>query len=137
MLEAVNPICPQLEGKLIMKNIITLKEADASAVYRPELDLWANRLIKGKHQELNWVKFKPGSKYPLHSHPYEQVSVVVQGRMLLTVGKDVREVGPGDMWHVPSEVNHGGEILGDETVVFIDVYSPASEGHDGSITYYE
>jgi len=118
-------------------NIVTLKEANASAVYRPELNLWANRLIMGTHQELNWVKFEPGSKYSLHSHPYEQVSVVVQGRMLLTVGKAVREAGPGDMWHAPSEVPHGGEILGDEAVVFIDVYSLASEGHDGSVTYYE
>ena len=57
--------------------------------------------------------------------------------MRLTVGKDVREVGPRDMWHVPSDVNHGGEIAGDEAVVFIDVYSPASEEHDGSVTYYE
>ena len=120
-----------------MNNIITLKEADESAVYRPQLDLWANRLIMGEHQELNWVKFEPGSKYPLHSHPYEQVSIVVQGRMLLTVGEDVREVGPGDMWHASAEVTHGVEILGDEAVVFIDVYSPASEGHDGSVKYYE
>jgi hypothetical protein len=34
-------------------------------------------------------------------------------------------------------MERGGEILGDEAVVFIDVYSPASEGHDGSVTYYE
>ena len=34
-------------------------------------------------------------------------------------------------------MERGGEILGDEAVVFIDVYSSASEGHDGSVTYYE
>ena len=56
--------------------------------------------------------------------------------MRLTVGDEVREVGPGDMWFVPSSVPHGGEILGEEPVIFIDVYSPPSGGHDGDVTYY-
>ena len=120
-----------------MKNIVTLEEANASAKYRPEKDVWVNRLIMGQHQELNWTRFEPGSKYPMHLHPYEQVSVVIKGRMKLTVGEEVREVGPGDMWHSSADVPHGGDILGNEPVIFIDVYSPASEGHDGSVTYYE
>ena len=56
--------------------------------------------------------------------------------MRLTVGDEVREVGPGDMLHAPSGVPHGGEILGDEPVIFIDVYSPPSGGHDGDVTYF-
>ena len=56
--------------------------------------------------------------------------------MRLIVGDEKREVGPGDMWFAPSDVPHGGEILGDEPVIFIDVYSPPSGGHDGDVTYY-
>jgi quercetin dioxygenase-like cupin family protein len=56
--------------------------------------------------------------------------------MRLTVGDEVREVGPGDMWFASSDVPHGGEILGDEPVIFIDVYSPPSGGHDEAVTYY-
>ena len=119
-----------------MPSIVTLSEAESSAVYLPDMNVWVNRLTMGKHQELNWAKFEPGSHYPLHSHPYEQMSVLIQGRMRLTVGDDVREVGPGDMWYAAADVPHGGDILGDETVIFIDVYSPPSEGHDGSVTYY-
>ena len=48
--------------------------------------------------------------------------------MRLTVGEEVAEIGPGDMWHAPGNVVHGGEILGDEPVVFVDVYSPARRG---------
>ena len=120
-----------------MNNIVTLEEANDSAIFQPDMDVWVNRLIMGQHQELNWARFEPSSKYPMHSHPYEQTSVVVQGRMRLTVGEEVREVGPGGMWHALPNVPHGGEILGDEAVIFIDVYSPPSEGHDGSVTYYE
>ena len=120
-----------------MSNIVSLSEAEASAEYFPDMQVWWNsELATGTHQELNWVKFEPGSTYPLHSHPYEQTSVVIQGRMRLTVGDEVREVGPGDMWYVPSSVPHGGEILGDEPVIFIDVYSPPRGGHDGDVTYY-
>ena len=118
-----------------MSNIISLTEADAAAEYFPEMQVWYTLLTGGAHQDLHWCKFKPGSTYPLHSHPYEQTSVVIQGRMRLTVGDEVREVGPGDMWFAPSSVPHGGEILGDVAVIFIDVYSPPG-GPDGDVTYY-
>jgi quercetin dioxygenase-like cupin family protein len=120
-----------------MSSIVTLAETEASAEYFSGMQVWWNSgLATGTHQELNWAKFEPGGTYPLHSHPYEQTSVVIQGRMRLTVGDEVREIGPGDMWFVPSGVPHGGEILGDEPVIFIDVYSPPSGGHDGEVTYY-
>ncbi len=120
-----------------MSNIITLAEADAAATFFPDMQVWWNgRLATGTHQELCWVKFEPHSTYPMHSHPYEQVSIVVQGRMRLTVGEEVREVGPGDMWFAPPDMIHGGEILGDEKVIFIDVYAPPTKGPEEDITYY-
>ena len=119
-----------------MANIITLAEAGADAKFYPDMKVWHSVLATGTHQELNWAKFEPDGNYPLHSHPYEQTSVVIQGRMRLTVGDEVREVGPGDMWFAPAGVIHGGEILGDEALIFIDVYAPPSGGHDGAVTYY-
>ena len=80
----------------------------------------------GESCQLLWAKFEPGGTYELHSHPHEQMSVIVSGRMRLTVGDEVRDIGPGDMWYAPANVKHGGEILGDEPVVFIDVYAPPS-----------
>ena len=118
-----------------MSSIVTLAEADAAAEYISEFQVWHTVVATGTHQELNWVKYAPGSIYPLHSHPYEQTSVVIQGRMRLIVGDEKWEVGPGDMWFAPSDVPHGGEILGDESVIFIDMYSPPSGGHDGAVTY--
>lgn len=76
-----------------MPSIVTLAEADAAATFYPDMQVWFTNLATGTHQELNWVKFVAGSTYPLHSHPYEQTSIVVQGRMRLTVGDEVGEVG--------------------------------------------
>ena len=120
-----------------MANVFTQSEAEAGAKHYPEMKLWHANLAKGAEQEFNWVKFEVGSIYPLHSHPYEQTSFVISGRIRLTVGDEVREVGPGDMWFVPSNVPHGGELLGDEPFVFIETYSPPSAGDDSDVTYHE
>ena len=77
--------------------------------------------------QTSMAEFQPGSAYPLHSHEREQFSFMLSGRMRLTVGEEVTEIGPGDMWHAPGNVVHGGGILGDEPVVFVDVYSPPAE----------
>ena len=45
------------------------------------------------------------------------MSVMVSGCMHLTVGDEVRDIGLGDMWYAPANVEHGGEILGDEPVI--------------------
>ena len=31
---------------------------------------------------------------------------------------------PGAIWHVPPGAVHGGDILGDEPVIFVDVFHP-------------
>ncbi|MBW2543854.1 MAG: cupin domain-containing protein [Deltaproteobacteria bacterium] len=91
-------------------------------------------LVDGGHLQLIWVKFDPDGHYPMHSHPHEQISVMLRGRMRLTVGEEVDEIGPGDMWYVPASVAHGGELLGDDPVVFVDVYGPPS---DSIVDFFE
>ena len=124
-------LCVDNLPRVLIKNIVTLEEANASAIFRPEIDVWVNRLIMVQHQELNWARFEPCIKYPIHSHSYEQISVVIQGHIKLTVGEETREVGLRDVWHAQSDVPHEGEILGNEAVIFFDVCSPIIEGHDG------
>ena len=107
--------------------IFSAAEAEAGCDFFPELKLHGVVLVTGESCQMCWAKFEPGGTYALHSHPHEQVSVVVSGCMRLTVGDEVRDIGPGDMWFAPANVQHGGEILGDEPVVFIDVYAPPAE----------
>jgi len=85
------------------------------------------QFISGENMHLGRAVFPPGSDYEMHSHPHEQFSLLLSGRILLTVGDETREIGPGDGWYVPGDVEHGGKILGDEPAVFIDVYSPATQ----------
>ena len=106
--------------------IFTAAEADANSDFIRDRKVHTTIPITGESCQLLWAKSEPDDTYELHSHPHEQMSVIVSGRMRLTVEDEVRDIGPGDMWYAPANVKHGGEILGDEPVVFIDVYAPPS-----------
>ena len=106
--------------------IFTAAEVEANSDFVSDRKVHTAIPATGESCQLLWAKFEPGGTYELHSHPHEQMRVIVSGRMRLTVGDEVRDIGPGDMWYAPANVKHGGEILGDEPVVFIDVYAPPS-----------
>ena len=84
------------------------------------------QIVTSEHMHLIRAVYESGATYEMHSHPYEQFSLLLSGRLLLTVGDETREIGPGDGWYAPAGVAHGGKVLGDEQAVFIDVYSPAT-----------
>ena len=109
---------------MIGSNIFSWESIDAE--YFPDSKVRV-KLATGDNMQLIWAEFQPDGRYDLHSHACEQFSLMISGRMKLTVGDETREIGPGEMWHAPANVVHGGEMLGDEPVVFIDIYSPPSE----------
>ena len=59
-----------------------------------------------------------------HSHPHEQIAYIVEGRMLFHIGDEAHEIGPGGLVVIPGGVTHCGEVIGDETVINIDVFTP-------------
>jgi len=111
---------------LSSKYILTAARAEADSVFEPEIRAHSSLVTNGEHLQLLWVKFEPDGGYPIHSHPHEQISVMLQGRMRLTLGDEVEEIGPGDIWYAPANVPHGGELLGGDPVVFVDIYAPPS-----------
>lgn len=70
----------------------------------------------------------PGHSVPTHSHPHEQIGMVVLGRAILRIGDEEREVGPGDFYCIPGGVPHGDTTLGDEPFVMLDIFHPVREG---------
>lgn len=85
------------------------------------------RIITGEEMMLILVEMDPGAEYVMHHHPHEQFSYVLQGKLNLSLGNVRKLVGPGDVWHVPPNVEHGGTIYGDETVVFLEAFHPIRE----------
>ena len=76
---------------------------------------------------LNFVTFPPESGFPAHVHPEEQVSIVREGKMEITIGDRVFAVKPGDVIHFPSGVPHSGRTT-TEPCRLIDIFSPPRTG---------
>ena len=76
---------------------------------------------------LNFVSFPPHSGFPAHVHPEEQVSIVREGEMEITIGDEVFAVKPGDVIHFPSGVPHSGRTS-TEPCRLIDIFSPPRTG---------
>jgi len=69
----------------------------------------------------------PGHSAPTHSHPHEQVGVILSGRAILCVGDEEQEVGPGNFYSVPGGVPHSATPLGSDPFVMLDVFYPVRE----------
>jgi len=76
---------------------------------------------------MNWLQ--PGMAVNPHSHPFEQVVFIVQGRVRFHVGDEVMEGGPGSLIRIPPEVEHYAEPIGDEPVLNLDVFVPIREDY--------
>lgn len=47
-----------------------------------------------------------GSPLAAHAHPHEQITLVISGRLQLRIKEEWLELGPGDIAHVPSGIEH-------------------------------
>lgn len=83
--------------------------------------------VFGRNLSLNFVAFPPHSGFPTHVHPEEQISIVREGEMEITVGDICRRVVPGDVVVFPSDVPHSGRTL-ERACRLIDIFSPPREG---------
>jgi quercetin dioxygenase-like cupin family protein len=68
---------------------------------------------------------EPGMDLRPHSHDFDQIALITQGRALYHVGDEANEVGPGSLLLIPAGVEHYIEPVGDETVINVDVFAPA------------
>jgi quercetin dioxygenase-like cupin family protein len=85
------------------------------------------RLLAGEHLMALFGHLEPGTTLPLHSHPHEQITYVLEGAASLQIGDDERELGPGDGALVPGGVTHGIVRVGPDGCAIIEVYTPVRE----------
>ena len=77
---------------------------------------------------LSLVEFEPGAVVEPHSHPHEQVGLLVEGELTFTIGDHKETVQPGDMWRIPGGVVHSA-VAGDQPVKALDVFHPVREDY--------
>jgi quercetin dioxygenase-like cupin family protein len=84
------------------------------------------QMVVGERLMICRFRFTPLLVTPEHSHPHEQMSIVVQGRVRFFIEGQERIAEPGDVLHIPSGTWHGATMM-DEEVVLIDIFTPVRE----------
>jgi quercetin dioxygenase-like cupin family protein len=84
------------------------------------------QMVVGQNIMICRFKFVPFLVTPEHTHPHEQMTLVVQGNVKFMVEGKACIASPGDVLHFPPHVKHGATMLNEE-VILIDIFSPIRE----------
>lgn len=77
---------------------------------------------------LSWVECESGAEVAEHSHPHEQVGVVIGGRARFIIGDEDRILEAGDLYRIPGGVKHRVIAL-EEGATALDIFHPIREDY--------
>lgn len=109
---------------------VSIQRFDDVAEDSPVSKLFRKRVF-GERMLLAHVRLEKGCHVPVHKHENEQLSYVVSGRVLWTLGEEGTsdrrqvEVEGGTVLVLPSQFPHGVDVL--EDTLIVDVLSPPGD----------
>ncbi len=93
---------------------------------------WYNKPGLVQDTNLNFVRahLLPGNAHAFHYHPrMEEILYILSGQAEQWVEREKRMLGPGDSVYLPAGIVHATYNIGEETLDFLAILSPAkSEG---------
>ena len=84
--------------------------------------------VTGGKLMANWVTIEPHRVVPRHQHPHEQLGVMLEGALELTIGDETRLLRPGDAYTIPPNLPHSAATH-EEGCVVLDVFTPPREDY--------
>ena len=84
------------------------------------------QMVVGQNVMMCRFRFAPFVVTPEHTHPHEQMTLVMQGKVKFTISGEDHILSAGDVLHFPPNNRHGATML-DEEVILIDIFSPIRE----------
>lgn len=95
----------------------------------------ARRFITGDSVTIGRFELKQGGRVPSHSHPSEQISIVLSGVLRFTIDGQETIVRAGEVMQIPANAVHEVEVMEDTLV--LDVFSPVRQDWiDKTDTYF-
>jgi len=85
------------------------------------------RMISGSEMMSCWNRIDPNVTLARHSHPNEQVGIVIEGAVTVTIGDQTRRLPVGEGYVGPADVEHDA-TTGPEGVVLIESFAPPRQG---------
>ena len=110
---------PQPQAQFVHLDAIRAFELAAGVSGRP---------LFGAGAMLNLIRFEPGAVVPQHSHPHEQLGIVLEGMQALVVDGVAHELGPLEAYVLPGGVEHSA-YCGPEGALVLDVFTPVREDY--------
>ena len=77
---------------------------------------------------MSYVELEPNSVVAEHSHPHEQVGMIIEGRATFYIGGEEKTLGKGDMYRIPGGVKHR-VVAQNELVKVLDIFCPIREDY--------
>ena len=71
------------------------------------------------------VSFEEGAVGTMHSHPHVQISYVLDGEFLATIGDETRTIKKGDTYYTSPNLPHGVKCI--KAGKLLDIFSPERE----------
>ena len=96
----------------------------------PARDLVAGihaRILHADRLTVMRVAIDAGARLPVYAHPHEQVTTVLAGTLVMTVGAETRTLTAGMTAVIPGNVEHSAHAVDDVEV--LDVFTPVREDY--------
>lgn len=84
------------------------------------------KIASGEKIMLSLITFAPNAVVPTHSHPHEQMGMMVSGTMEFTIAGETRVFSGNELFLVPGGVPHAAKA-GPGGAVALDAFSPPRE----------
>jgi quercetin dioxygenase-like cupin family protein len=86
------------------------------------------RPLFGEGAMLNLVTFEPGATVPLHSHPHEQLGIVLKGMQALVIDGVAHALHELDAYSLGGGIEHSA-YCGPDGATVLDVFCPVREDY--------
>lgn len=106
------------------KYVISREECSKHNIF-PGVDIFT---AAGEGMMLSLVEFESHAVVETHSHPHEQMGLLLEGEFTFTIGDEQHVVQPGQMWRIPGGVPHKA-VAGAAPVKALDVFCPVREDY--------
>jgi quercetin dioxygenase-like cupin family protein len=84
------------------------------------------KIASGEKMMFSLVTLAPHAVVPTHSHPHEQMGMMVSGTMEFTIEGEARVLSRSEMYFVPGGAPHAAKA-GPGGAVALDAFSPPRE----------
>lgn len=86
--------------------------------------------ITGEHIEVGLFFYPAGTQAKPHTHPNEQVQVIMKGRVRYVIAGEEKTIGAGEAVLIPVDTEHSLEILEDTEAINCKNVVPKWNVHD-------